>query len=274
MTSDATASISRPRGAGRRKRRAPAATAPSTASGATTSGATTSGATPKIAGSSAPRRSGPRAHNRRREILDAAARLFASHGFHAASMREIAAAAGMLPGSLYYHFPSKDELLLAVYEDGVRRIAERFDAALKPADPSWVRLEAACIAHLEVLLEAGGDYAQVVIRVRPEDCSAMAPQLVALRDAHEDRFKVLIAALDLPEGVDRQALRLLLLGALNWTQTWYRPGGDPPATIARRFLALVAGGPGADPPAVHAQRFLTLIAGGPGPEETRPEETP
>ncbi len=43
---------------------------------------------------------------------------------------------------------------------------------------------------------------------------------------------------------------------------------NPPATIARRFLALVAGGPGADPPAVHARRFLALIAGGPGAEET------
>ncbi len=71
-----------------------------------------------------------------------------------------------------------------------------------------------------------------------------------LRDAHEDRFKALIAALDLaedvPGGADRQALRLMLLGALNWSQTWYRPGGDPPATIARRFLALIACGPGGE----------------------------
>ncbi len=191
-------------------------------------------------------------------------------------MREIAAAAGMLPGSLYYHFPSKDELLLAVYEEGVSRIAERLDAAVTCAKAPWARLEAACVAHLEMLLEAGGDTAQVVIRVRPEDCPAMAARLVALRDAHEDRFKALIAALDLPESTDRQALRLMLLGALNWTQTWYRPGGDSPATIARRFLALVVDslgpGPGAEPPDAIAQRFLTLIAGGPGTEEPRPED--
>lgn len=182
-------------------------------------------------------------------------------------MREIAAAAGMLPGSLYYHFPSKDELLLAVYEEGVHRIAERFDAAAKPENPPWARLEAACVAHLEMLLEAGADYAQVVVRVRPQDCPAMEARLIALRDAHEDRFKVLIASLDLPAETDCQTLRLMILGALNWTQTWYRPGGDPPAVLARRFLALVAGGPGCDPPAVLAQRFLTLIAGGAGAEE-------
>ncbi len=78
----------------------------------------------------------------------------------------------------------------------------------------------------------------------------MEARLTALRDAHEDRFKALVAALDLPAGADRQALRLMLLGALNWSQTWYRPGGDSPAAIARRFLALLAcgpGGPGGEP---------------------------
>ncbi len=210
-------------------------------------------------GPSAPRPKAPRAHNRRQGILDAAARHFARQGFHAASMRGIAAAAGMLPGSLYYHFPSKDQLLLAGDEEGVRRIAERLDAAVARARAPWARLEAACVAHLEMLLEAGGDYAQVVIRVRPQDCPAMATRLVALRDAHEDRFKALIAALDLPRNApggapgdapggapgaraDRQALRLMILGALNWAQTWYRPGGDPPATLARRFLALLRSG--------------------------------
>ncbi len=188
---------------------------------------------------------GPRQANRRQDLLDAAARLFARQGFHAASMRDIARAVGMLPGSLYYHFASKDELLFAVYAEGVRRIAERVDDATQRAATPWARLEAACVAHGETLLD-GGDYAQVVIRVRPEDCAAMEARLTALRDAHEDRFKALVAALDLPEGADRQALRLMLLGALNWSQTWYRPGGDSPAAIARRFLALLACGPGGE----------------------------
>jgi AcrR family transcriptional regulator len=189
------------------------------------------------------REPGPRPGNRRQDLLDAAARLFARQGFHAASMRDIARAAGMLPGSLYYHVASKDALLLAVYGEGVRRIAERVDAAVASAATPWARLEAACVAHGETLLD-GGDYAQVVIRVWPEDCAAMEARLTALRDAHEERFKALVAALDLPEDADRQALRLMLLGALNWSQTWYRPGGDSPATIARRFLALLACGPG------------------------------
>ncbi len=41
---------------------------------------------------------------------------------------------------------------------------------------------------------------------------------------------------------------LAILGALNWAQTWYRLGGDPPAVLARRFLALLRNGSGAARP--------------------------
>jgi TetR/AcrR family transcriptional regulator, cholesterol catabolism regulator len=95
-------------------------------------------------------------------------------------------------------------------------------------------LEAACVAHLEMLL-AGSDYAQVVVRVLPEDVPAVGARLTALRDDYEDRFRRLIAALALPRGRRRYA-RLTLLGALNGAQGWYRAGGDSPARIARRVL--------------------------------------
>lgn len=180
----------------------------------------------------------PRQDNRRRQLLDAAAALFAARGFHAASMREVARAAGMLPGSIYYHVASKEELLVAVYAEGVERIAARVDAAVAAADGPWARLEAACVAHLETLL-SGGDYAQVVIRVRPQDAAAAAPRLVALREGYERRLRALVDALELPAHVDRSAFRLLLIGGLNWAQTWYREGGETPPAIARRFLAML-----------------------------------
>lgn len=180
----------------------------------------------------------PRQDNRRRQLLDAAAGLFSERGFHAASMREVARAAGMLPGSIYYHFASKEELLLAVYAEGVRRIAARVDAAVAAETEPWARLRAACVAHLDTLL-SGGDYAKVVIRVLPQDGGAVAPQLVALRDGYEQRFVELVDALDLPADADRRALRLLLIGGLNWAQTWYRPGGQPPRAIAESFLAML-----------------------------------
>ena len=180
----------------------------------------------------------PRADNRLPLVLDAAARLFAGKGYGATSMRDIAGAAGMLPGSLYYHFASKEELLVAVYEEGVRRIKAALAPALaQPGDP-WQRLENACAAHLAGLLE-GSDYGQVVIRVRPDDAPDVASRLVALRDEYEDAFSQAIQDLPLPPRTDRRALRLMLLGALNWSQTWYRPGKDSPQALARRFVRLL-----------------------------------
>lgn len=53
---------------------------------------------------------------RREEILAAAFEHFAEYGYHGASMREIAASTGVTHAGLRYHFPSKEDLLLAVLE--------------------------------------------------------------------------------------------------------------------------------------------------------------
>lgn len=182
-----------------------------------------------------------RAHNRLPQLLDEAARLFRAQGFHGTSVREIVQSIDMLPGSLYYHFAAKEDLLAAVYEEGVHRISERVLGAIASETGAWRRLEAACIAHLEALLE-DSDYAQVVIRVRPADVPAVAPSLVALRDRYEEIFVGLVAALPLRRGTDRRSLRLMLLGALNWSQTWYRAGRDDARAIGREFVALLRHG--------------------------------
>ncbi len=180
----------------------------------------------------------PRADNRLPLILDAAARFFAQKGFGDASMRDIAGAAGMLPGSLYYHFASKEDLLVAVYAEGVRRIKAAVVPALASGGDPWSRLENVCAAHLGGLLE-DSDYGQVVIRVRPDDAPAVARRLTALRDEYEATFAQALAGLPLPPRTDRRALRLMLMGALNWSQTWYRPGKDSPQVLARRFVRLL-----------------------------------
>ena len=180
----------------------------------------------------------PRADNRLRLVLDAAARLFREKGYASTSMRDIAAASGMLPGSLYYHFPSKEALLVAVYGEGVGHITAAVEAELAHDAAPWERLERACTAHLETLL-SGSDYAQVVVRVRPDDVPEVASELTALRDGYERTFGQAILSLPLPRPTDRRALKLMLLGALNWSQTWYRPGRDSPAVVARRFLRLL-----------------------------------
>jgi len=180
----------------------------------------------------------PRQDNRRQQLLDVAARLFRERGFHVTSMRDIAREVGMLSGSIYYHFPSKEEMLLAVYEEGLRHIAEQVDAAVAGQVTPWERLEAGCTAHLEALLELS-DYTQVMIRVLPPEGGKVAERLLELRDQYEARFRDLIDALALPETADRRYLRLLLMGGLNWSHVWYHPGGDTPAIIAHRMIDLL-----------------------------------
>ena len=82
----------------------------------------------------------PRQDNRRVQLLDAAARLFNQRGYHATSMRDIAKAVDMLSGSIYYHFNSKQEMLLAVYAEGARRIGISVDAAVARETFSQTRL--------------------------------------------------------------------------------------------------------------------------------------
>jgi len=180
----------------------------------------------------------PRADNRLPLILDEAARLFRAQGFHGTSVRDIVHAIDMLPGSLYYHFPTKEALLAAVYAEGVRRISDAVRTAIQNRREPWDRLESACVAHLEALLQKS-DYAQVVIRVRPTDAPSVAAELVRLRDEYEQLWIDLIEALPLARGGDSRSLRLMLLGALNWSQTWYREGQDSPRTVAARFVQLL-----------------------------------
>jgi AcrR family transcriptional regulator len=181
----------------------------------------------------------PRSDNRLTAVLDAAARLFASKGYSAASMRDIAQACDMLPGSLYYHFAAKEDLLVAVYERGVEELRGGVHGAVAGLEAPWERLEAACAAHLETVLRAS-DYAQVLIRVVPEDIPPVAARLRELRDRYERDFAELVARLPLPPETDRKTLRLMLLGGLNWARFWFDPQGrETPRSLARKFVKLL-----------------------------------
>ena len=75
--------------------------------------------------------------NRWPALLDAAAAKFAELGYHATTIRELAAATDMTPGAIYFHVPSKQALLLAVYEEGVQRIVDHVEqaTAARPRTP-------------------------------------------------------------------------------------------------------------------------------------------
>jgi TetR/AcrR family transcriptional regulator, cholesterol catabolism regulator len=177
--------------------------------------------------------------DRRGALLSAAARLFGRDGYHATSVRDIAREVGILSGSIYYHVASKEDLLLAVHEAGVKRILQAVrDAVSRTTLKAWDRLEAACVAHVTALLDSkefGAIVTPQFISTLPK--SLWKPVTKQRRD-YEDIFRELIDELPLLDVVQRRYLRLSLLGSLNWTQTWYHPGGDTPPVIAKRIVQL------------------------------------
>lgn len=72
----------------------------------------------------------PKSEATRRRILDAALGVFRERGFEAATMREIAAAAGVAVGAAYYYFDSKDALVMAFYEQAQQEMAPGLDRIL------------------------------------------------------------------------------------------------------------------------------------------------
>lgn len=167
----------------------------------------------------------------RRLILDIAARLLRSNGYHQTTLREIAEAVGIRKASLYHHFGSKEEIVEAVVNDGVRFVQE-----------------AAVAAHLAALY-GHGDYTSASIRVFDFGASPAPESVRRARRAYEEVWRKLVAELQAAQaiapGCSPEALRLFLLGAMNGSLGWYRPERFDVAALAREFAALVA--PGSSP---------------------------
>jgi AcrR family transcriptional regulator len=177
---------------------------------------------------------GARAH-----LLAVAVREFSRKGFARTSIRDIAKAAAIQPGSVYHHFASKDDLFVAAHSAGMREVARLMEAAPARSRDPWERLEIAFAVHIRHLI-SGNDLtawtgASLFLFESPE----MQKQLRAERDRFEAVYRRLIAELPLPPGIDRSLLRLQLLGALNWTRTWYRPGKRSAAEIAAHLVRVL-----------------------------------
>jgi len=180
-------------------------------------------------------------------LLDAAAARFADRGYHATTIRDVAETAGVTPGAIYFHVPTKQALLVAVYAEGVDRIIGHLEASVSYETDPASRFRRAIKAHLESILDASA-YARVIVRVLPDDVPEAATELRKHRDRYETRFRALIMALDLPKERSSSLLRILLLGALNSTPVWYRPSKGGLDAIVDEFVAVFGTGkPSPDP---------------------------
>jgi AcrR family transcriptional regulator len=94
---------------------------------------------------------------RRAELLDAAAYLFATRGYHATSMRELAKHLKIKAGSLYYHIDSKEQLLNEICAIGMKELILNVDQAIDSNDALPGRVRAIVAGHARVI-DSFGDY--------------------------------------------------------------------------------------------------------------------
>jgi AcrR family transcriptional regulator len=180
--------------------------------------------------------------NRREGLLRVCARLFREKGFDGTSIRDISQAAGMHSGSPFYHFKSKQEMLLAVMEQGLTEGLRHLEAVaamrLAPAE----KFKRLVRAHLETICGGGHDFIPVMLY----DWRSLTPpnrrQVIALKDRYDALWQKVTDELQ-AEGImkgDAQLARLFTFGVLNWTARWYRAGGrkslDEIAAEAANFL--------------------------------------
>jgi AcrR family transcriptional regulator len=175
---------------------------------------------------------------RRDEILRAAARTFRRRGFAETGMRDIADEADLSPANLYHYFRGKDEILYYCQDRALDRMQAAVGAARKDNASATGRLHRVLTSHLTTMLdEVEGATAHL-------ETDALTPALrdriVKKRDRYERAIRRLIA-----DGVrrgecvapDPALATRAMLGALNWTVTWFDPRGAKSAAVVADDMA-------------------------------------
>lgn len=159
------------------------------------------------------------------QILDIAAQQFRERGYAGVSMRDIATEAGMRTPSLYYHFGSKDELVVAVMDRGIVVVREAVTEALAKlpsgADTAQ-RLSTAMRAHLRAL-HGLSDYTSANVRIFGQLPEALRRANLPERRAYAAIWSDLLAPTCAGDRDALPARVAFVIGALNATLEWVDP---------------------------------------------------
>jgi AcrR family transcriptional regulator len=180
------------------------------------------------------------------EIIAAAASLFKKKGYRATTLEDIAAAVGMLKGSLYYYIRSKEELLYLVVRDPIRQAYNKLEEIVHSDLPATDKITQAIANHIAVFHQ---HYPHIAVYLH--DFHNMMQKLQDNTIEAPKEYQRLWAQL-LQQGVDSGDLRsdldvtvagYAILGMCNWMYRWYTPEGHMSAeAIADVFTKLVLEG--------------------------------
>ncbi|GLF98524.1 TetR/AcrR family transcriptional regulator [Streptomyces yaizuensis] len=187
------------------------------------------------------------APGRRRELLSLAAEVFAAHGYDATTVRRIADEAGMLAGSLYYHFDSKESMLDEILSTFLDELWEGYDTVLAAGLGPRETIEALVT---ESFREIDRHRAAVAIYQKESRQLAAQPRFRYLTVSQERFERAWLGTLErgVADGCFRADLDVRLayrfVRDTVWVAaSWYRPGGGhTPEEIARQYLSMVLDG--------------------------------
>ena len=185
--------------------------------------------------------------SRRDELLDLAARMFAERGLKATTVRDIADSAGILSGSLYHHFKSKEQMVEEVLKDFLDWLFARYQEILDRETSPLGQLTGLFMASFEAIEHR---HAQVVIYQDEAKRLSSIPQFGFVDERNREQRKMWIDILQqgISDGSFRQDIDVDLVYRFirdtTWVSVrWYQPGGPLSAEeVGRQYLAIVLGG--------------------------------
>ena len=169
---------------------------------------------------------------------------FSRHGYHGASVEQIARTLGMTKGSLYYYFKNKEEILFFCHDyslDILLDLLERIDRGPEPTDQ---KVRSLVVGFVHMLLD------ELQGTELTHDIGALSPRLFRKVTAKRDRFEGGVRRLlqqGMDEGVfasgDAKLVSFAILGAMNWITRWYSPTGSASSErIAEQFADFLLAG--------------------------------
>ena len=181
----------------------------------------------------------------RKGILEAAARIFSEKGFHATSMQDIADAVHLQKASLYYHFSSKQEILVAILDQALDIINNRLETVRLQSLSADEKLRQAMVSYMQTIAENQNLAAVLLLEMRSLD-----PELKTRQASRREKFESVWNELIIEgkqqgifNNVDPSLTGRAILGVMNWTVTWFRRDGARSAKeIANLYANLLLDG--------------------------------